>query len=112
MTPAAEHIHLLIDGRNKFITKATSYHAVKELLFESVVPCNYYVEKPPEPEPVEEEEEPELEEEAEEEEEEDMEEASQDDTHQVKNCVRKNKPLLNDISILTTSLKGPSFIEV
>lgn len=42
---AAEHIHLLIDGRNKFITRATTYHSVNDLVMKRVADCNYFVEK-------------------------------------------------------------------
>ena len=59
--PAAEHIHLLIDGRNKFITRATSYTAVNELVMQRISGLCYFQEKPLEPEPVVKVQEPQLE---------------------------------------------------
>ncbi|KAA0187177.1 hypothetical protein HAZT_HAZT004925 [Hyalella azteca] len=48
---SAQHIHLLVDGRNKFVTKGTTYEDIKTNFIDSASVCSYYVEKPVEPEP-------------------------------------------------------------
>ncbi|KAF2361425.1 hypothetical protein FHG87_007821 [Trinorchestia longiramus] len=48
---AAQHIHLLVDGRNKFVTKGTTYEDVKAQFIDRASVCSYYIEKVVEPEP-------------------------------------------------------------
>ena len=53
MKPAAEHLHLLLEGRTKAITKTTTYSEVRDIV-RQIQSHSYYVPPPASPTPPEE----------------------------------------------------------